>query len=502
MSSSASYQDGDVLGAIMHSGGQYSTVFSATTANSFVNLVLVNGLTENDNPSGTQSQLLGGLSVSRFISGSDTVTVTYDARDNEIIDFTVESVDAGTLDIQAVLNGKVVDESSTLYSSGYLSVSTKDSGKVDIKVKANGAPQDSIITVGATSNLPTQNCTVGVQGGGSGLSKGGIAGLSIGLIGVFAGVGVGLFYLLKHVPYFKNLLKPKAKIPHGDPELVGDQPPHNLPTDAKIDPRVQTFPLNANPQPYYPPQTLMAAPPYAPSQQPSAPNDQHHMPRNDGPPQQNSTSDQPPNSTSDQPPQSSNPTGDQPPQNSNPTGDQPPQNNGPPQQPNQPQGPDDLDHDLSDFSLPSGSDTDDSHKKKRRRHKIRKDECSCLQCEHCFDCGPLCSPDCSKDPSATIGITGGRDCGVNCRVHCKHSDKYDCDAKRAHKKHRHRCHRCRAHNDEHGEGKDDVCGCRTCEVCTECTTDCGPGGCPPLGNELNAGRGHVHVRHRCIAHTK
>jgi hypothetical protein len=78
----------------------------------------------------------------------------------------------------------------------------------------------------------------------------------------------------------------------------------------------------------------------------------------------------------------------------------------------------------------------------------------------------------------------------------------DCSAKKAHKKHRHRCHRCRAHDDNQGPGREEVCGCRECESCTECTTDCGPGGCAPLGDELDQGRGHVHVRHRCREHLK
>jgi hypothetical protein len=518
LSASSSYQESDVLAAIMHSGGQYSTVFSAATANSFVNLVLVNGLTTNDNPQGSQSQLVGGLSVSRFISGSETVTVTYDARDNEIIDFTVESIDADSLDVQALLNGKVVDETTTYYSSGTLVVTTGRAGKIEIKVKATSAPKDSIFTIGAISNLPTQNCTVGVGTGGGGLSTGGQAGLGIGLVALFGGLGAAGYFLWKHCYH------PKSKAPtgdHGEPKVVSDQGPHDMPIDAKVDPQVHAFPLNSNPQPYYPPphypqpyypppQATMAVPPYMPPKQPAAPNGQNGT--SDQPYQpNNSTGDQPPNSTSDQPyqPGNDNPTGDQPPNSSS---DQPyqPNDSNPTSDPSNPpdQQPPDHDHDFSDFSdISSGSDTDSSHDKhkhkKPKRPKLRKDKCSCLQCPHCFDCGSLCSPDCSKTDTASssdAGITGGRDCGIDCRLHCKHKDKYDCSAKKAHKKHRHRCHRCRAHNDGQGEGREEVCGCRDCEVCMDCGSDCGPGGCPLIGDELAAGKGHVHVRHRCAAH--
>lgn len=163
----------------MRSGGQYSTVFSAATASSFVNLVLMNGLTANDNPQGSQSQLLSGLSVSHFISGSDTVSVTYEARDNEVVHFNVESVDAGNLDIQALLAGEIVDESEKPYMTGDLVVRAEKAGSIEIKVTASSTSKDSIFTVGAMSNLPPQDCIVGAAENRGRLSFAGQAGQQV-----------------------------------------------------------------------------------------------------------------------------------------------------------------------------------------------------------------------------------------------------------------------------------------------------------------------------------
>lgn len=141
----------------------------------------------------------------------------------EEIEFTVQSLDAGGLTAQAVLNGKGVDN-ATLFgsaSTGHLSVTAPKGGKVEINVKAKSAPKDAIFVVGATSNLPNQNCTVGL-GGSKGLSAGSKAGLGLGIPALICLMGVGSFFAWKHFH--------ASKVPvgqHGTPNYIGDQQLNN-----------------------------------------------------------------------------------------------------------------------------------------------------------------------------------------------------------------------------------------------------------------------------------
>lgn len=228
------------MGAITRSGGIYSTIFGGASVNSFINLALKNGLATNDNPEGSTSQLLAGLSVAREISGDQSTTVSYDSRKMEVIDFTVQSLDAGPLTAKAVLGGKAIDE-TTVYdsgSSGYLSVVSRNGGKIEIQVKAETAPPNALFVVGATSNLPIQNCTIGVNGS-NGLSAGGKAGLGIGIIAAIGLMGLGGFYAYQH------FMTPKVPTGnHGVPEYHPDALDN---TGAEKAPHVTSTPMDPSP---------------------------------------------------------------------------------------------------------------------------------------------------------------------------------------------------------------------------------------------------------------
>ncbi|KIW78657.1 hypothetical protein Z517_08495 [Fonsecaea pedrosoi CBS 271.37] len=168
LDSSSSLQDTDVLAAIMNSGGRYFTIQNYNASKAFIDGIIVNGLTRNDNPDGDTTTLLAGLDASHFISGSETQTMSYSARSKEQLTFNVQSVDAGTLAVQIVSGSKTLakgeaDYYSSYYSSGF-SVVAPSTGTIDVKVTADRADKNSIFVVGVTSNLPPENCTVGVVG--------------------------------------------------------------------------------------------------------------------------------------------------------------------------------------------------------------------------------------------------------------------------------------------------------------------------------------------------
>lgn len=193
----------------------YSTVTSEDSSNNFINYAILNGLTTKDNPDGDNSTLLAGLATAHFTAGSQTQSVTYSARAHEQIDFTVSTIDAGDLTAELFFDGKSKNKTSiAYYDNGLLSYETGGSGgQIEIKVTATDAPDDSLFVVGAESNLPPQNCTVGVGdvGSGGGMSTGTKVGLGVGIP-----VAVGLFGLLGYFlyKYWNKIPKlPKMNLP-------------------------------------------------------------------------------------------------------------------------------------------------------------------------------------------------------------------------------------------------------------------------------------------------
>ncbi|KAH7128164.1 von Willebrand factor type A domain-containing protein [Dendryphion nanum] len=282
--SPSAYQDVRVLGAIMKSGGRYLTISDAQGSNAFINGILINGLTKNDNPKGDSSTLLAGLDSSHYISGSETKTVTYLARDAEQLAFTVRSVDAGTLDVQIKAGSKVLNSANSVLYSRSLNVTAPGNGNIDIKVTSKGAKKDSIdmanlvltlqFIVGVRSDLPPQNCTVGIGGGSNKTPIGKTVGPAVGTIGavlMFGGLG---YFLWKH---FGNPFKPAAS-PHSpptDPGLNKGTPEittNEVPSTEKSPPqnwfkKMFQFPVHSAPTP--PP--LYALPPTQPPTQPQEP---------------------------------------------------------------------------------------------------------------------------------------------------------------------------------------------------------------------------------------
>lgn len=205
LDTSASSQPSDVLSAVKDSRGVYATITVAAGSQNFINYVLLNGLTYNDNPQGYDSQLLAGLAETHFISGSDTVTLKYAAQQGERVNFTVTSISAGVLDVSAVMGGKTLNATNTTYPYGIVDVTAPSSGELDLQISVakGGVPatKDAMFSVITNSNVPFKNCTVGVTGSGAGggLSAGGKAGVGIGVTAALLGMaGLGGYLAYKH----------------------------------------------------------------------------------------------------------------------------------------------------------------------------------------------------------------------------------------------------------------------------------------------------------------
>jgi hypothetical protein len=210
----------------MNSGGRYFTIPDEDSSKTFINGIIVNGLTKKDNPQGDDTTLLAGLDVSHFINGSQTQTMSYTARAKEQLDFTIQSVDAGSLTAQAVFSGTVLAKTQSSSLFGTFSVVAPSAGQIDIKVSAQNANDNSIFIVGVTSNLPAENCTVGVGPPSSGSGPSSVAKIVAPTISCVALVGgLALLYWLYKYYYLKH---PRT---HG-PVTTGD-PSSNVPQTDK-----------------------------------------------------------------------------------------------------------------------------------------------------------------------------------------------------------------------------------------------------------------------------
>lgn len=216
----------------MNSGGKYYGISDALSSRNFINAILVNGLTRQDNPNDDKSVLLSGLEAAQYIKGTETQTMSYGARAKEQLEFTITSVDAGTLEA-AVMSGKKTLASSKFVMTGLgdtLSVVAPSDGNIDVKVTAHGASDQSIFLVGVTSNLPPENCTVGIGDKPGKTNKAVIIGPAVG-VPLLAIVGLGSYFIWKH--FHKTPTSgghgggPNAGGPNGAdaPEYIGDKAP-------------------------------------------------------------------------------------------------------------------------------------------------------------------------------------------------------------------------------------------------------------------------------------
>lgn len=259
LSLSEDFQDPSVLSAIRSSGGSYSTLADAAGVSSWVNSILVNGLTGNDNSQGANNIIFAGLSTTHEISGSHTDSLTYNAQNNENIMFTISSINAGALTAEALYGGKSLQSAQvSSYGSSSFNVTSPGNGEMTVKVSTKNAPKQSLYAVGAYSNLPISNCTVGIKktNKDTGLSTAAKAGIGTAVPLGVALIFTGLFLLLK-----KFIFPPKAPPLSAPPQMVSNPHMSMPPPKPSFYPTVQSYPPPMYP-PYSPPPQVWTPQPY------------------------------------------------------------------------------------------------------------------------------------------------------------------------------------------------------------------------------------------------
>ena len=200
---SANYQPEDVLLAVRESKGVYATITFAAGTRNFVNYVLLNGLTYQDNPQGAGDRLLSGLATTQFIDGPNPVTLKYSASQGEKANFTLVSITGDPLNVEAKMNGQTLnsskpDASGFSFSDTVITVEPPGNGELEVIITADGNPVNGLFSVATNSNQPVKNCTVGVSGNNTGLSTGAKAGLGVGITALLLGLAGGGFWAYKH----------------------------------------------------------------------------------------------------------------------------------------------------------------------------------------------------------------------------------------------------------------------------------------------------------------
>ena len=264
-------QDPLVQRAILNSGGYFSVISDSSSAIAFMDVAIANGLTYNDNPQGYNGTLFAGLSTSRLLKAGQSSVVIYDARDGENLDWTISTYNISRLDVVATLSGKTVETTSITsdaieddMGNGEFPISAVKAGQVQIKITTSSLLNDEsegMIVVSVTSNIPFDNCTLtigslpSINGGGGGLSKGGKAGIAVGIIALITGVAGGIYFLTKYWHPGPNFG------PHFGPHTPHPPPPTEKgPVVSVYDP--------TQPTAFIPP----AVPPIPPQSQPPAQN--------------------------------------------------------------------------------------------------------------------------------------------------------------------------------------------------------------------------------------
>ncbi|KXX77546.1 hypothetical protein MMYC01_207028 [Madurella mycetomatis] len=240
-------QPAEVLLALRESKGVYATIAFAAGSQNFVNYVLLNGLTYQDNPQGAGDRLLAGLGTTQFISGSDTVALGYGAEQGEVVNFTVISFTGDRLSVEAKMGSQTLHTTSRATSSDqFFEVTAPGSGQLDLFVTSPDSPTDGLFSVLTNSNQPIKNCTVGVAPKDGGLAPGAKAGLAIGVIAAVAGLAGGGFYAYKHFLGGGNSAAPPGVNTTGTSGMEGNHTSFD-PGAEKFQPDTSVSPVGQQP---------------------------------------------------------------------------------------------------------------------------------------------------------------------------------------------------------------------------------------------------------------
>lgn len=147
-----------LLTAILNTGGRYGTISNAAGQQSFINSVLLNGLTGNDNGSGA-SVLYPDVAIAGRVSSTESQTYSYTAQPGEKLNFTVLALSGQTLDLtlrDAKASTDIAKASTDAKGRGsliYDATSTIDLGLVISTTNTTSG----LYTVGVNSSLGTRS---------------------------------------------------------------------------------------------------------------------------------------------------------------------------------------------------------------------------------------------------------------------------------------------------------------------------------------------------------
>lgn len=152
----------EVLTAILKTGGVYSAIDGAGAQQSFINLVMSHGITNDDGATVTSATLLAGLTVSSFVSSSGLNNFTYAAQDGEKVTFNLTSSTAGDLDASVKdASGKELGSAKTDATGvASISVDVAKAGELELLVTATNKTSEALFSIGVSSSLGVVNCTL------------------------------------------------------------------------------------------------------------------------------------------------------------------------------------------------------------------------------------------------------------------------------------------------------------------------------------------------------
>ncbi|RYP75073.1 hypothetical protein DL770_007484 [Monosporascus sp. CRB-9-2] len=158
---SESFFEPDLLAAILRTGGTYTSFATAEAVQSFLFLVLSNGLTATDHSATTGQLLLPGVTVAQLSGGGQPVSFTYAAQAMEQLVFTFESLSSQTLDGELMdASGNSLGSNSTAGTDpASISYTADAAGNLQFEVRTND-PAEGVFQVSLNSSLGIAGCNL------------------------------------------------------------------------------------------------------------------------------------------------------------------------------------------------------------------------------------------------------------------------------------------------------------------------------------------------------
>ncbi|RYP71215.1 hypothetical protein DL769_004729 [Monosporascus sp. CRB-8-3] len=158
---SESFFEPDLLAAILRTGGTYTSFATAEAVQSFLFLVLSNGLTAADHSATTGQPLLPGVTVAKLSGGGQPVSFIYAAQTDEQLVFTFESLSSQALDSELKdASGNPLGGNSTAGTDpASISYTADAAGNLQFEVKTND-PAEGVFQVSLNSSLGIAGCNL------------------------------------------------------------------------------------------------------------------------------------------------------------------------------------------------------------------------------------------------------------------------------------------------------------------------------------------------------